>query len=233
MLLFILLIIIAIVGYGLYYIGDYYHSEVDIQKFNNSDVNIKTTSNGLLLDSYGNNTALIFYPGAKVEYTSYIPLLDKLAENGVDCFIVEMPFNIAMFGKDNAGVLMSNNSYNYTNWYLAGHSLGGAMVTEYASNHEENVNAIILLSSYSTTNISVPVLSIMASEDHILNKKNYEINKKNIHSNFTEYVIEGGNHAQFASFGNQKGDGIASISAEEQKNLTANKILSFINLTSK
>ena len=47
--------------------------------------------------------------------------------------------------------------------------------------------------------------------------------------NFTEYVIKGGNHAQFASYGEQAGDGVASISSESQRNQTEKEILEFIN----
>ena len=38
--------------------------------------------------------------------------------------------------------------------------------------------------------------------------------------NLTEYVINGGNHAQFASYGNQAGDGVATISNENQRKQT-------------
>ncbi len=44
-----------------------------------------------------------------------------------------------------------------------------------------------------------------------------------------ELVIEGGNHAQFGSYGEQKGDGKAFISAEEQREETAEAIVSLLN----
>ncbi|MBQ6398058.1 MAG: carboxymethylenebutenolidase, partial [Oscillospiraceae bacterium] len=39
------------------------------------------------------------------------------------------------------------------------------------------------------------------------------------------YVIEGGNHAQFGSYGTQKGDGAALIPPEQQWDETAADIL--------
>ena len=42
-------------------------------------------------------------------------------------------------------------------------------------------------------------------------------------------VIDGGNHAQFGHYGPQKGDGIATISREEQQRLTAAAILELAN----
>ena len=44
----------------------------------------------------------------------------------------------------------------------------------------------------------------------------------------TEVVIDGGNHAQFGSYGVQKGDGTAEISASDQLEITAEKIIDFI-----
>ena len=98
----IVVVVILILGYGIFYLTDYYHAEKTATRFLNGteDVNVSETSNGLLLDGPGNDSALIFYPGAKVEYTSYLPMLTQLASEGVDCYLVEMPFNIAFFGSD-------------------------------------------------------------------------------------------------------------------------------------
>jgi hypothetical protein len=46
--------------------------------------------------------------------------------------------------------------------------------------------------------------------------------------NFTEQVIEGGNHAYFGMYGEQKGDGAATITNLEQITTTANYIIEFI-----
>ena len=43
---------------------------------------------------------------------------------------------------------------------------------------------------------------------------------------FYEYVIEGGNHARFGNYGEQKGDGAAKITAQEQQRQAAEYILS-------
>ena len=47
-------------------------------------------------------TGLVFYPGAKVEYTAYAPLMRDLAARGYLAVAVEMPFNFAFFGIDAA-----------------------------------------------------------------------------------------------------------------------------------
>ena len=75
----IAIVILAIFAYGIYYVNDYYHADKDVENYlsGTDDVKVIQTSNGLLLDGPGNDTALIFYPGAKVEYTSYLPLFTQ------------------------------------------------------------------------------------------------------------------------------------------------------------
>ena len=48
-------------------------------------------------------------------------------------------------------------------------------------------------------------------------------------TNNTEYIIDGGNHAYFGCYGEQKGDGKALITRDKQINLTVNKILEFLS----
>ena len=38
----------------------------------------------------------IFYPGGKVGYTAYAPLILALAEQDILCVLLEMPFNLAV-----------------------------------------------------------------------------------------------------------------------------------------
>lgn len=76
--------------------------------------------------------ALIFYHGAKVEYTAYVLLMYELAENGMDVFIIKMPCNMAFFGVNKADDIFSE--YSYAHMYLGGHSLGGVAAAIYAAN---------------------------------------------------------------------------------------------------
>lgn len=107
------------------YVRDCYHASPDVDKYFSLDgaVTITDTECGLLLDGDGTENALIFYPGAGVEYTAYIPLLCEIAENGIDVFLVKMPFNLAFFGINRASGIIS--SFDYSRWYISGHSLGG------------------------------------------------------------------------------------------------------------
>ena len=205
--------------------------ETEVQQDTNEDqssdsVSVTTISNGIFFDGNGTDTALIFYPGAKVEYTAYAPLMMELAENGVDCFLLEMPYNMAIFGLNRADAIME--SYSYDHWYLAGHSLGGAMAASYAANHTNQLDGLILFAAYATSSLGdLPTLAIYGGEDGVLNMEKLEDGVQYA-QDYTEVCIAGGNHAGFGSYGVQSGDGEASITQEEQWEQTVEEIMGWM-----
>lgn len=232
MALYIVLALIIIMAcLSVWYVNDYSHADASVNAYLNGteNVSVEKVENGLFLDGPGNDSALIFYPGAKIEYISYLPLFMDLANDGVDCFLVEMPGNLAFLGGNSADSIIGNGNYSYDGWYLSGHSLGGVAVSSYAINHKDKISGLILLASYPVDDLgNISVLSIYGSNDKTLNKETYDKSKVLMDYNLTEYVIDGGNHAQFGSYGNQSGDGIATISPENQRDQTEKAILDFI-----
>lgn len=180
-------------------------------------------------------TGFIFYPGGKVDYKAYYPLMQTLADLGVFTAVAKMPFNLAIFDTDAAKKIQ--DAYpEITDWYIGGHSLGGAMASSHVSKASDSFKGLILLGAYSTKDISdsrIAVLSIYGSNDEVMNREKYESNRSNLPSNFTELVIDGGCHAYFGVYGEQKGDGEPTLSNEEQIYATANHIISFISLLEK
>lgn len=226
--LIVIVVLIAVIAVAfVWYVNDYYHAvDVDSYLTSTDTVQVIQVDDGILFCG-GNEKALIFYPGAKVEYTAYVPIMMSLAENGVDCFLVEMPFNLAFFGMNKAESIMSEY-VSYENWYIGGHSLGGAMAASFASNHLEGLSGLILFASYSTSDLGdLPTLSIYGSEDGVLNMDSLEAGR-DYSTDYTEIVIEGGNHAGFGSYGEQAGDGVATIPQEEQWERTVEEILGWI-----
>jgi len=172
----------------------------------------------------------IFYPGGKVEYTAYEPLMEACASEGIMCVLIEMPFNLAVFDVDAAEGIQEQYP-DIENWYIGGHSLGGSMAATYLSENTDDFEGLILLGSYSTANLSdtsLGVLSIYGSEDQVLNREKYEENKSNFPNDFTERVIEGGCHAYFGMYGLQDGDGTPTISNKEQIEQTVYAIAEFV-----
>ena len=171
---------------------------------------------------------LVFYPGGRVEYNAYEPLLKACAKQGIVCIVIKMPQNLAIFGI-NKGVDAVKYFPDVQNWYIGGHSLGGSMAAACASNHEDVFDGIVLLAAYATNDVSnLKVLSIYGDRDGVLTMNNYIKNKENLPDDFTEYIIPGGNHAYFGMYGKQKNDGEASITNVDQINITAQKIGEFI-----
>ena len=105
------------------------------------------------------------------------------------------------------------------------------MAADYAAEHAKALDGVILLAAYSTKPLpdSLPVLSVYGTEDGVLNRGNYEKNLANV-PNLQEFVIEGGNHAQFGNYGEQRGDGEAAVIPETQQDRTAEAILEFAGI---
>lgn len=173
----------------------------------------------------------IFYPGGLVDHAAYAPLMKELANKGVLCLLLEMPFDLAVLDADAADGLTALYP-EVRRWMIGGHSLGGAMAADYAAKHPEEFSGLVLLGAYSAVDLSgtdLHVLSIFGSEDGVLRYEKYEQSLGNYPEDFKEVVINGGNHAQFGSYGVQKGDGIAKISAEEQRKQTVDAIVHLLN----
>ena len=217
----ILLLLICLLAAGcVWYVSDYYKCEENVQSYfqKNGSVKIEEIDNGLLLDGPGSEHAFVFYPGAKVEYTAYVPLLYQIAESGTDVFLLKMPCNLAFLGMKRADDIIS--SYEYAHWYLGGHSLGGAMAAAYAAEHLDRLDGLVLLAAYPTKSLQsegFSVLSLYGSEDGVLQVEKVEQGRAYMPDDYTEIGIQGGNHAQFGKYGVQKKDGVAALSREEQQ----------------
>ena len=222
-----LLVIAVLCGVFLIYTGNVYPADQGAADALQSDerVSVSQTGYGWFFDGPSEENALVFYPGAKIDETAYAPLLHRLAEHGMDACLVRMPFHLALFGRDRAVDLMEQ--YAYPHWYLGGHSLGGAMAAVCAAEHGEDLSGLILLAAYPTKELDDDLLliSIYGSEDRVLNMEKMEAGRQFAPDRYREYVISGGNHAQFGDYGKQKGDGDASLTPEEQQEQTVSWIM--------
>ena len=228
------LVLIVLLSAVVIYINDVYKADTKaIYAYNTEYVeNVETkelASNMVAYVPTGEIKAgFVFYPGAKVEFNSYEPLLKTCAKEGIVCIVVKMPQNLAIFGI-NKGLKAIKYFPEVENWYIGGHSLGGTMASSCAAGHSDVFKGVILLASYAINDITDhEVLSIYGSEDDVLKQNKYNKNKDNLPENFTEHVILGGNHAYFGMYGEQKKDGSATITNAEQIILTSQLITEFI-----
>ena len=217
----VLLTLAILAGAFFWYVSDYYRAE-DVALAVMAQDNGITRQDDLtfLSPTYPTDTAIIFYPGAKVEAEAYLPLLDQIRQTGVTCILVHMPFRMAIFDADAAEEVIAQFP-EIRHWYIAGHSMGGAMASKFAADHPDQVDGLILMGAYIYGDYpDENTLTIYGSlnqsvEDHI---------------DYTENIveIEGGNHAQFGNYGPQKGDLPATISAQEQQRQTVAAIEAFL-----
>ncbi len=171
----------------------------------------------------------ILYPGGKVDARAYLPYLAEVAQQGYLCAVVQVPLRLAMFAPDAASRVRAAYP-DVRCWVVGGHSLGGVVAAGYAAKNP--VDGLVLLAAYPSADLSedtaLSVLSITASQDEVLNWDNYEKAKDKLPP-ATQYTqVEGGNHSGFGAYGQQKGDGVASISAEEQRRVLADATAAFL-----
>lgn len=217
----VLLVLAILAGTFSWYVSDYYRAEDVALEVLAQDSTIKEQDNLTILSpAYPTDTAIIFYPGAKVEAKAYLPLLEQIRQLGVTCILVHMPFHMAIFDINAAEEVMAQFP-EYQHWYMAGHSMGGAMASQFAADHPEEVDGLILLGAYIYGDYPEEnTLTIYGSLNQSV--------EDNI--DYTENIveIEGGNHAQFGNYGPQKGDLPAIITAQEQQKQTVGAIEAFL-----
>ena len=216
------LILAILAGAFFWYVSDYYRAEdVSLEVMAKNDGITVKDNLTILSPSYPSDTAIIFYPGAKVEAEAYLPLLDQIRQTGVTCILLHMPFHMAIFDSNAAEDIISEFP-DIAHWYIAGHSMGGAMASKFAADHPDEVDGLILMGAYIYGDYpDEKALTIYGSLNQSV--------EDNI--DYTENIveIEGGNHAQFGNYGLQKGDPPGEISAEEQQAQTVAAIETFIN----
>lgn len=174
-----------------------------------------------------NGAGVILYPGALVKPESYAPLARRLAEKGHHVIIAKMPLNLALTSPDLAGEVLK--AYPKETFVIGGHSLGGVMAARYAAAHPDQVKGVFFLASYpdSKGNLkdkNLPVISLLGSDDGVIKMDSVQSGRAYLPANTLYFTVEGGNHAQFGSYGAQKGDNPAKISPAEQWNQTVSAL---------
>lgn len=229
----ILVAVVLLFGVCAYYVNDYYRADLGaISAFSSvKEVKREALDDETIVFKPDNIKAgFIFYPGGKVEYTAYIPLMEELAKKDIMCVLLKMPLNLAVLDVNGAEGIKEMFP-EIENWYIGGHSLGGSMAASYLSENASEYDGLVLLGSYSTADLSkenIKVLSVFGSEDKVMNRDKYDENKINLPKDFSEEVINGGCHAYFGMYGEQEGDGEPTITNEEQIQKTAEIINDFI-----
>jgi dienelactone hydrolase len=166
-------------------------------------------------------SGFIIYPGGRVDPRSYAPAARALAEAGYLTVITPMPLNLAVFDSGAAADVVAAYPEIET-WVVGGHSLGGTMAASYAQANADVVDGLVLWASYPAGDALAgrtepAVLSIYATNDGLSTTEEIEASRDNLPVDTRWMEIAGGNHAQFGWYGEQPGDGQATISRAEQQ----------------
>lgn len=181
-------------------------------------------------------TGFIFYPGGRVDYRAYAPVLREIAGGGYFVALLDVRLNLAFFDINAADKVISKYP-DVKNWAVGGHSLGGVAAASYAENHLDKIDGIVFWASYPADdffrNRDIPILSVYGTNDGVADGGKIEETRALLPEG-TEYIsIAGGNHAQFGSYGAQNGDNPASITAEEQWRQVAESTANFLEKLTK
>ncbi|MBY5035198.1 alpha/beta hydrolase [Streptococcus gallolyticus] len=173
---------------------------------------------------------ILFYQGALVQAGTHAPLTRELSQKNVAVYLLKSPLNLPILDTTAAPRLIPDKPT--IPLYLAGHSLGGAVASMNVGEAHQ-AKGLILLASYPSNKVDLSdnqlaVLSITASQDHILNWSSYEKAKKRLPKNTDFVQIFGGNHSGFGEYGLQKNNTVSTISPKQQRQEIVEIIAQFI-----
>lgn len=225
-----LVIVVSLAALVAWYVNDYYHADtaaISAMTANADDgIEVHDLDCGIAFEPATPLAGLVFYPGAKVQPEAYAPLMRRCAREGVLCVIVRPPFNLALLDTGAAAEAMAHFPAIET-WIIAGHSMGGVAAADFVSQHSDESRGIALLASYPTADLSKfpgKAITVIGTNDAVINRERRDAAVDKLPAQTSEIEIVGGNHALYGDYGNQVGDGDATITADEQQAQTANAI---------
>lgn len=191
------------------------------------DVPASSTSTGILLQPENpQDTGVAFIPGALVDPRAYENILAPLVVAGYPVYIAKPALGLA-FAVPDVVADAESAAPQVEQWVVAGHSLGGAV----ASGQTEGAAGLILLGAYPIDDISsadVPVLSISGSNDTLTTPQDVADSKATLPPQAQFVVIDGGVHAFFGDYGQQRGDGRPTTSRQDAQQQTQVAMLQFL-----
>ena len=222
------LVIVVAAGVGVFfaYVNNYYRADEDALNAMESTSLVQVSQKDGYVEFMPTGEvkgAFVFIPGGRVEAIAYAPLMQEIANNGVLCILLQVKYNLAVMDQD-APKGIKDNYQGIDAWVIGGHSLGGTIASKYLAKHPDEYSGIVFLGSYADDDLSsldIGCYLIYGSNDEVMKMGKYEAAKAKLPANYSEYIIDGGNHSQFGSYALQKGDGEASISKQLQWSIVA------------
>lgn len=179
-------------------------------------------------------TGFIIYPGGFVDPRAYAPIARGIAEAGFLVVLDPMPLNLAVLDYGSADSIIATFP-EIENWAIGGHSLGGAMASQFIAGNPQSIDGLALWASYpsESTDLSqlpLEVISLYGDADGVADTNTVTGAAERLPPDALFVLISGGNHTQFGSYGEglQRGDNPARISREEQQSMVIEQTINML-----
>lgn len=182
--------------------------------------------------TFTSGKGFIFWPGGLVDPRAYAVVAKSIAEQGVLAILPIMPQE----PNDQFAQIRQEQS-EVTQWFLGGHSHGGAIAMRITKTDPTGIEGLILWASiaveqYDLSDLQKGVLFFWGTNDGRNTPESVEEGKQYLPA-ATEYVkIDGANHSQFGHYigGENDVDNPATISREEQQSQAIQATLDFMGV---
>ena len=148
-------------------------------------------------------------------------MAQDIAAQGYLVVVPSMPLNFAILDANRAEQVMPAFP-TIRRWAVGGHSLGGVAAAMFVKSHPAAAKGLVFWASYpadgdNLSSFDLPVVSIYGTRDGLSTIAKIDSSRRLLPASTRWASIEGGNHGQFGWYGVQSGDGIATISREQQQ----------------
>ncbi len=218
----VLLVVVAFLFYSsMVMMGD---RSAALKVWTNPAVRVTSTAHSVILEptAGASGTGLVFIPGAKVDPYAYLYKLSGIVESGGVTVVITKPtLNLAFFDQRPLS-LFEDDAPAVSRWFVGGHSLGGVRACQLAESPGSGaeVAGLVLFGSYCANDLSdatIDVLSIGGSADGLSTPAKIESAAALLPQRASFQQVEGLNHAGFGDYGVQPGDGIATLTSEQER----------------
>ena len=188
-------------------------------------------------------TGLIFFCGSGVSAVAYAPLLRPIADAGYPVVVVKLPYRFAPLDAHkaeaiNRAVKVIADHPALTSWVISGHSLGGALAARMAKSHHGLIAGLVLVGTTHPKQddlsfLQLPMTKIYATNDGVAPVDKVLSNQGLLPKQTNWVKIVGGNHSQFAHYGQQLFDGDATVDREVQQGVVRTELFELLARLSK